>query len=116
MSDMFDDKLRSVLMIAEAMREEFGVSIDAHPGGDRIEAGVVNRAFQVIVRVIVSEADDPAIIVTHLLRKAALRRLAEVGVRSEEAEVLVSSEPNLDDSWLAYRALAPKSIIDDLTK
>jgi hypothetical protein len=116
MSERFDDKLRSVLMIAEALREEFGVSIDAHPGGDGIEAGVVNRAFRVMVRVIVSEADDPTIIVTHLLRKAALRRLAEVGVRSEEAEVLVSSEPNLGDSWLAYLALAPRSVIDDLMR
>ena len=120
MSERFDDKLRSVLMIAEALREEFGVSIDAHPGGDGIEAGVVNRAFRVMARVIVAdhlaEGDDPAIIVTHLLRKAALRWLAELGVRSEQAEVLVSSEPNLGDSWLAYLALAPISVIDDLTR
>ena len=53
MSDGFDDKLRSVLAIAEALRDEFGVSIDAHPGGDGIEAGAVNRAFRVMVRVIV---------------------------------------------------------------
>ena len=116
MSERFDDKLRSILVIAEALRAEFGVSIDAHPGGEGIEAGAVNRAFRVMVRVIVSEADDPAIIVTHLLRQAALRRLAEVGVRSEQAEVLVSSEPNLRDRWLAYLALAPRSVIDDLIR
>jgi hypothetical protein len=119
MSDGVDDRLRSVLMIAEALREDFGVSIDAHPGGDGIEAGVVNRAFRVmattIITEVVTERDDLAIIVTHLLRKAALRRLAEVGVRSERAEVLVSSEPSLGDRGLAYLALAPISVIDDLT-
>ena len=40
MSERFDEELRSVLQIAEALREEFGVSIDAHPGGDGTEAGV----------------------------------------------------------------------------
>jgi hypothetical protein len=114
MSERFDDKLRSVLVIAEALRDEFGVSIDAQPGGDGIEAGAVNRAFRVIVRVIVSEADDPAITVTHLLHETALRRLTELGVGLEQAEVLVQSEPNLGDSWVAYLALAPISIIDDL--
>jgi hypothetical protein len=45
MSKGFDEESRSVLVIAEALREEFSVSIDAHPGGDGTEAGVVNRAF-----------------------------------------------------------------------
>ena len=43
-------------------------------------------------------------------------RLAELGVRDEQAEILASSEPNLGDSWLAYLSLAPISVIDDLTK
>ena len=120
MSDMFDDKLRSILVIAEALREEFGVSIDAHPGGDGIEAGVVNRAFRVMVRTFVADysagADAPAIILTHVLRTAALQRLSRLGVRLEQAEVLVSSEPNLGDRWLAYLALAPISVIDDLMR
>jgi hypothetical protein len=120
MSERFGDQLRSVLAIAETLSGEFGVSIDAHPGGDGIEAGVVNRAFRVMVRVIVAEVltkeDAPASIVTKLLREVALRRLAELGVRPEQAEVLISSEPRLGDHWLAYLALAPKSVIDDLTK
>jgi hypothetical protein len=119
MSESFDEKLRSVLLIAEALREEFGISVDAHPGGDGIEAGSVNRAFRAAARVIVGEVtreeDDPAIIRTHLLREVALRWLAELGVGPEHAEVLVCSEPNLGDSWLAYLALAPISVIDDLT-
>ncbi len=108
-----------VVLIAEALREEFGVGIDAQPGGIGTEAGSVNRAFLVAARVVVVEVvseDDPATVLTHVLQQAALRRLAELGVRMEDAEVLVSSEPKLGDSWLAYVALAPISVIEDLTK
>ncbi len=117
MTDRFDEGLRTVLAIAEALREEFGVAIDAHPGGEGNEAGSVNRAFQVAARVIIAEVvseDDLAILLTHMLRQAALRWLAELGVRPEQADVLVSSEPKLGDSWLAYLALAPISVIDEL--
>jgi hypothetical protein len=55
-------------------------------------------------------------VLTHVLRQAALRRLMELGVRSEQAEVLVSSKPRLGDRWLAYLALAPVSVIDDLIR
>ena len=120
MSDRFDDKLRSVLVIAEALRDEFGVSIDAHPGGIEIETGSVNRAFRVMVRTIVveviTEGNDPAIILSHLLREVALRWLVELGVRPEQAEFLVCSEPKLGDSWVAYLALAPRSVVDDLIR
>jgi hypothetical protein len=118
MADRFDVVLGMVLALAEALREEFGVAIDAHPGGEGIEAGSINRAFRAAARTIVASAttagDDPATVLTHVLRQAALRRLAELGVRPEQAEVLVSSEPNLGDRWLAYLALAPGSVIDDL--
>ena len=107
-----------MLAIAQALREEFGVGIDAHPGGEAIEAGSVNRAFlaaaRTIVGVVATEGDDPATVVTHLLRQAALRRLRDLGVRPEPAEVLIGSEPTLGDRWLAYLALAPAAVIDDL--
>jgi hypothetical protein len=54
--------------------------------------------------------------VTQVLRQAALRRLTGLGVRPEQAEVLVCSESKLGDSWLVYLALAPVSVIEDLTK
>ena len=38
----------SSLGIAEAMREEFGADVDAHPGGPGNEAGQVNRAYRVV--------------------------------------------------------------------
>jgi hypothetical protein len=119
MSEWFDDQLRLVLLIAGALRDEFGQAIDAHPGGVGSEAGDVNRAFRTAVSVIVcdgtADGDAPAIILTNVLREAARRWLAELGVRPEQAEVLVSSEPKLGDAWLAYLALAPISVIDDLT-
>lgn len=119
MSQGLDDGLRSVLAIAEALREEFGVGIDAHPGGEGTEAGSVNRAYRAAARVIVADVvseGDPATVLTHVLRQAALRRLSALGVRIEQAEVLVSSEPKLGDRWLAYLALAASSVLDDLTK
>jgi hypothetical protein len=54
-------------------------------------------------------------VLTHVLRLAALRWLTELGVRPEQAEVVVSSEPRLGDRWLAYLVLAPGSVIEDLT-
>jgi hypothetical protein len=69
-----------------------------------------------IVGDVTSERADPAIIITDLLREAALRRLFELGVRPEQAQVLISSEPRLGDAWLTYLALAPNSVIGDLTK
>jgi hypothetical protein len=108
------------LLSAGALRHEFGEAIDAHPGGVGNEAGDANRAFRTAVKVIVGDVtpdgSEPAIMLTHLLREAALRRLDELGVRPERADVLVSSEPKLGDSWPAYLALAPVSVIDDLGK
>ncbi len=70
MPKTFDDGLRTVLVIAEALRDEFGVAIDAHPGGEGNEAGSVNRAFLAAARVIVSEVmterDDPATVLTYV--------------------------------------------------
>ena len=63
-----------------------------------------------------ADGDDPTTVLTHMLRLAALRRLSEYGVPTEQAEVLVSSEPKLGDRWLAYLALAPGSVIDDLIR
>ena len=120
MFETFGDQMRLVLLIARALWEEFGEGIDAHPGGVGNEAGDVNRAFQRAVRAIVDDVTqygpDPAIMLAHLLRETAVRRLVEVGVRHEEADVLVSSEPKLGDAWIAYLALAPMSVIDDLKK
>ena len=120
MSERFDDRLRLVALIAGALRDEFGEGIDAQPGGVGVEAGNVNRAFRVMARTIVAEVApdgaDPAIILTQLLRQTELRWLAELGARPEQNEVLISSEPNLGEAWFTYLALAPISVIDDLTK
>src|SRR5437870_1714172 len=111
MSGKFDEGLGVVLAIAQALRDEFGVGIDDHPGGEGNDAGSVNRAFLAAARTIVAEyseeGDNLATLLTHVLRGAALRRQSELGVRPKQAEGLISSEPRLGDRWLAYLALAP---------
>ena len=107
-----------ILEIAQALRDEFGSSIDAHPGGKGSEAGVVNRAFRASVRrilgTIVPIGEDLDDVVTCVLRRSALLRLSEVGVDGGQAAGLLGSEPGLGDAWLACVALAPPSILVDL--
>ncbi len=107
-----------ILGIAEALRAEFGVTIDAHPGGKGSEAGVVNRAFRAaasgILKLIVPAGEDLDGVVTWTLRHAALRRLGEAGIAEEQARSLLNSEPRLGDLWLAHLSLAPISVIEDL--
>jgi hypothetical protein len=88
--------------------------------GKGSRGGSVNTAFRAAARAIVirysTEGDDTTTLLTHVLRQAALRWLTDLGVRPEQAEVLVSSEPQLGDRWLAYLALAPVSVIEDLIR
>ena len=92
--------------------------MDAHPGGDGNEARSVNRAFlaaaRTIVCVIATEGDDSAIMLTHVLRQAAMRRLTDLGVPPQQAAVLICSGSKLGNRWLVYLALSPVSVIDDL--
>jgi hypothetical protein len=105
-----------VLAIAEALREEIGVTTDAHTGGEGTEAGWVDRAFRATARGIVASfaegGDDPASVRTYVIRLAALQRLSGLGVGLKYAEVLICSELKLAESWLACLALSPVSIID----
>lgn len=107
-----------ILGIAEALRGEFGVSIDAHPGGGGNEAGVVNSAFRAaamrILRSIVPRGEDLDGVVTWALHLAARRRLGEFDVVDQRAEILFEMEVGLGDAWLAYLGLAPASVLDDL--
>jgi hypothetical protein len=107
-----------VLSIAEALRNELGADIDAHPGGIGCEAGVANRAFRTMARVILGSAvpmgDDPSAVLMWTLRQVAWLRLAELGVVGDRAETLLDMEPGLGDAWLAYVALAPSSVVSDM--
>ena len=109
---------QTIRLIAETMRSEFGDAIDAHPGGVGTEAGAINRAFRMTASVILKEADSPevdrAAVRTWVLRQVALGRLCAHGVSGPPAEVLLDLEPDLGDAWLAYVALAPEFVIDDL--
>lgn len=110
---------RLILGIAGALRQEFGVGIDAHPGGTGNEAGVVNRAFRAAARLILQTIGTPAdhlpLVLTRTLRTAARRNLAEMGLSDEQAEGLLESEPGLGDRWFAYLALASSSIVNDMS-
>lgn len=112
-------EFRLILGIAGALREEFGVGIDAHPGGTSNEAGVVNRAYRAaarrILQTIVTPADDLPLVLARALRLAARRNLAEMGLSDEQAEGLLESEPGLGDRWSAYLALASSSIVNDMS-
>ncbi len=119
----FDDheearESRLILEIAKALRQEFGVGIDAHPGGESNEAGVVNQAFRVAARIILqaitSPADDLPLVLARTLRLAARRNLAEMGLSDEQADSLLDSEPGLGDRWFACLALAPAAVIAEL--
>lgn len=120
----FDDyeqkrEFRLILGIAEALRQEFGVGIDAHPGGRGTEAGVVNRAFRAAVSVILGEVIPSAEIsgaMTHVLRGATLRRLVELDVARDTAERVLDLETGMGDRWLAYLALAPASLIGEIVR
>src|SRR4051812_22212831 len=85
-----------ILALARALRSEFGVGIDAHPGGVSNEAGAINRAFRIAAWVILKQAgsleDDPATVLTSVLRQTAHRRLHELGVSGQPAEALLDME------------------------
>jgi hypothetical protein len=115
-----DHGFSMVLALAEALRAEFGVEIDAHPGGVGNDAGTVNRAFRAASAVVLqgagSSEDDLAALLTWVLRQTALRRLDELGVAEPRAEELLDLEPALGDHWLAYLVLAPATVVDDLLR
>lgn len=113
------EALRLILALAEALREEFGVGIDAHPGGRGTEAGIVNRAFRAatrrILQTIATPLNDVPLALSRTLRLTAWRNLAEMGLSDELAERLLDSEPGLGDRWCAWLALAPSSVVNELT-
>ena len=107
-----------VLGIAQAIREEFGADVDAHPGGPGNEAGQVNRAYRVVARrifgTIVPPREDLSGVVSWALRQAARRRFTEDRLPGPTIESLLDAGPGLSDAWPAYLALAPPSVIRDL--
>ena len=111
---------RAIEAIAEALREEFGVGIDAHPGGPASEAGQVNRTFvataRCLLRPIVPRGDEMSPVLGRVLRLVAERRLEASGVRGAAVGILLDLEPALGDSWYAYVALAPATVIGALVE
>jgi hypothetical protein len=104
--------------IAGAMRAEFGAAIDAHPGGIGTEAGVINRTLRISARVLlevgVSNGHHQSDPLRRMLHLVAMERLDKLGVVGLPAEQLLDMEPSLGDALLAYLALVPPTVIDDL--
>jgi hypothetical protein len=122
--EMFDShgmtaQVDLVIGIARVLREEFGVTIDAQPGGAGNQAGTINRAFLATTRkilgAIVPAGELPGL-TTWVLRQAAHTRLSEFGINNAKTGELLDSEPGLGDPWLVYLALCPDSVIEDLLK
>jgi hypothetical protein len=107
-----------VLGLAEVLREEFGVAIDAQPGGAGSVAGPINRAFLASARLILKAIVPPSAnlpdLTTWVMRCAARRRLSGFGMPEGKVEAVLDSEPALGDPWLAYLALSPDSVIEDV--
>jgi hypothetical protein len=112
------EALRLILALAEALRAEFGVGVDAHPGGEGVDAGVVNRAFRVAVRCTLGRPygskDGRTLDLASILRKAAARRLVEAGTPEGVAEMVARSESRLGEAWPAYLLIAPASVIREI--
>jgi hypothetical protein len=111
-------EFRTVEALAKDFREEFGISIDAHPGGVGSEPGAINRAFRVaaelIIGGIIMQGDDHSAVLTWVLWRVAVQRLAGLRVTGYSTETLLDMEPGLGDAWLAYVALAPGTVVEDL--
>lgn len=115
------EAMRLILALAEALRAEFGVGVDAHPGGEGGEggeAGVVNRAFRAAVRCTLGRPygskDGRTLDLASILRKAAAQRLVEAGTPEGFAEMVARSESRLGEAWPAYLLIAPASVIRDI--
>jgi hypothetical protein len=106
------EALRLIQALAEALRAEFGVGVDAHPGGEGNEAGVVNRAFWAAVRSILPTIGTPrdylSVVQSWALREAAAHRLVELSVNEGQIEGLLDLESGLGDRWTTYLTLAPE--------
>jgi hypothetical protein len=112
------EALRLILALSEALRQEFGVVVDAHPGGEGGEAGVVNRAFLATIRCTLGRPyrsqDGRTLDLASILRKAAARRLVQAGAPERVAEMVARSESRLGEAWPAYLLIAPASVIREI--
>ena len=96
--------------IAEALRQKLGRAIEEQPGGpDESNAGQVNHAYRVVVRVIlesvVRPVEDLSAAVNVALDRLARRRLETCGLSHAEIEHLIVLEAKGRDDWLAFFVL-----------
>ncbi len=112
------DDLALLDAVAAALRAELGDAIEQQPGfHNPDEAGQVNRAFRVVVRLILRpetpREDDPNLL-SDTLRRLARRRLKAGLLATHEIEHLLPLEHQGRDDWLAYLILTPWPEIEHL--
>ncbi|MDR3638635.1 MAG: hypothetical protein P4L84_32820 [Isosphaeraceae bacterium] len=96
--------------IAENLRQELGPEIEQQPGGpDQSNSGQVNRAYRVVVRIVlqsvVPPVEDLSAAVNVALDRLARRRLETCGLTHREIEHLIVHEAKGRDDWLAFFVL-----------
>jgi hypothetical protein len=113
------DDLALIEAIAADVREELGTTIEEQPGFHHPdEAGQVNRAFRTMARTIlrpdIPAGEDPAVMLSDVLRRLAWQRLEAGLLDAREVEHLLALEFDGRDDWLAFLILAPWSEIEFL--
>jgi len=114
---MFDayeqtSEFRLIETIAETIRSELGDEVEACPGYQTPEeAEPLNRVFRTLARhllePIVAPGHDLSSLVTWVLRRLVLRRLAAGGLSETQIRVLLDLEPGTPDDWLTFLLLVP---------
>jgi hypothetical protein len=102
--------------VAGGLRRELGRAMEDQPGGpDDANAGQVNRAFRIVVRVVLGAGrtpDDPGVTGNVALDRLARRRLAACGLTGREIDYLIVDQAGGRDDWLAFLVLTAREEIE----
>jgi hypothetical protein len=101
-----------IATIAETIRRELGDEVEACPGcWSPEQAEPLNRVYRALARrfleTVVSPRHDLSGLVSWVLRKLVLRRLAVGGLDELRIKVLLELEPGTPDDWLGFLLLVP---------
>jgi hypothetical protein len=103
----------TITLIAETIRAELGVAVEACPSSTSPEAAEpLNRVFRARARrflgPIAPPAHDLSALTTWALRTVVPRRLAAGGLDQNKIKVLLEMEPGTPDDWLTFLLLVPR--------
>jgi hypothetical protein len=98
--------------ISETIRGKLGDEVEACPGFQTPEESEpLNRVFRALARrilePIVAPGHDLSDLVTWVLRRLVMKRLAAGGLSELQIRVLCDLEPGVPDDWLTFLLLVP---------